>query len=69
MAGGKRMFVHLIEAEDLISKFSWSSRLNGDWDFLTHLYELGRGRADNWLKANFDRLGIESTVDLEEKYF
>ena len=69
MTGGKRVFVHLIEAEDLISKFSWSSRLNGDWNFLTHLYELGRGRANNWLETNFDRLGIESTIDLEEKYF
>ena len=65
----KRMLVHLIEAEDLIRSFSWSSRLNGDWDFLMHLCELGRKSADAWLNANFDRIGIESTVDLEEKYF
>jgi NTE family protein len=69
MAEGKRMLVHLIEAEDLIREFSWSSRLNGDWNFLTHLYEMGRARADDWLKTNFDRLGKESTVDLEDKYF
>ena len=59
MDGGKRMLVHLIEAEDLIRGFSWSSRLNGDWDFLMHLHEMGRERADQWLKANFDRLGVE----------
>src|SRR5208282_4998344 len=67
--GGKRLLIHLIEAEDLIRELSWSSRLNGDWDFLTHLHEMGRDRADKWLKANFDRLGVESTVDLHEKYF
>ncbi len=67
--GGKRMLVHLIEAEDLIRKLSWSSRLNGDWDFLTHLQEMGRALADKWLKANFDRIGVESTVDLQAKYF
>ncbi len=67
--GGKRMLVHLIEAEDLIRKLSWSSRLNGDWDFLMHLHEMGRQRADKWLAANFDRLGDQSTVDLQEKYF
>jgi NTE family protein len=66
---GKRMLVHLIEAEDLIRGFSWSSRLNGDWNFLQHLFELGRVRADEWLAANFDRIGRDSTVDLYEKYF
>jgi NTE family protein len=69
MDGGKRLRVHLIEAEDLIRGFSWSSRLNSDWNFLLHLHQLGRARADRWLNANFDRIGIESTVDLQEKYF
>jgi NTE family protein len=67
--GGKCMLVHVIEAEDLIREFAWSSRLNGDWDFLMHLHALGRTRADKWLAANFDRIGVESTVDLHEKYF
>jgi NTE family protein len=69
MAEGKLMLVHVIEAEDLIRGFSWSSRLNADWNFLMHLHEMGRQRADAWLTANFDRLGKESTVDLQEKYF
>ncbi|MGO9699199.1 MAG: patatin-like phospholipase family protein [Xanthobacteraceae bacterium] len=66
--GGKRVLVHLIEAEDLISKLSWSSRLNGNWDFLMRLHEMGHRRADYWLKADFDKIGVESTVDLEKKY-
>jgi hypothetical protein len=33
------------------------------------LFHDGRARADQWLAANFDRIGIESTVDLAEKYF
>jgi NTE family protein len=69
MDGGKRMLVHLIEAEDLIRGFSWSSRLNSDWHFLLHLHEMGRMRAEQWLDANFDRIGVESTIDLHEKYF
>jgi NTE family protein len=67
--GGKRVLVHLIEAEDLIRTLSWSSRLNGDWGFLTHLHEMGRTRADKWLAANLDRIGVASTVDLYAKYF
>jgi NTE family protein len=69
MGGGKRMLMHVIEAEEFVRAFSWSSRLNADWDFLQHLYNMGRARADRWLEANFDRLGIESTVDLDSRYF
>jgi len=65
----KRVFVHLIEAEDLIRELSWSSRLNGDWDFLLYLHARGRARADEWLAANFDRIGSGSTISLEDKYF
>jgi NTE family protein len=69
MPGGKRSFVHVIEAEDIIREFTASSRLNADWTFLTNLFEKGRVRADMWLAANFDRIGLESTVDLDDKYF
>jgi NTE family protein len=67
--GVKRIFIHLIEAEDLIRKLSWSSRLNGDWRFLTHLHDMGRRRAEQWLTDSLDRVGVESTVDLYAKYF
>jgi hypothetical protein len=30
---------------------------------------MGRRHADEWLAANFDRIGRESTVDLYQKYF
>jgi NTE family protein len=69
MAEGKQMLIHVVEAEDIIREFPGSSRLNNGWDFLSLLFELGRERAGQWLGANFDRLGTESTVDLEEKYF
>ena len=69
MDAGKRMLMHVIEAEEFIQAFSWSSRLNADWDFLLHLHSMGRAQADQWLKTNLNHLGIESTVDLDTKYF
>ena len=36
---------------------------------LNHLHALGRTRADEWLAANFDQIGVKSTVDLQAKYF
>jgi NTE family protein len=69
LADGKQMLIHVIEAEDVIRKYSGSSRLNNDWDFLCHLFAVGRERADKWLAEHFDHLGKQSTVDLGAKYF
>jgi NTE family protein len=68
MAGGKRMYMHLIEAEDVIRELAGSSKMNGTWKFLTHLFEIGRVRADKWLAENFDSIGNKSTVDLQARY-
>ena len=42
LSGGKRMFIHTIEAEDIIKNLSGSSKMNADWKFLMHLFKLGR---------------------------
>ena len=69
LTDGKRMLMHLIEAEDIIRELSGSSKMNGTWKFLTHLFEIGRERADKWLAANYKQIGVDSTVDLVAKYF
>jgi NTE family protein len=69
LESGKRILVHFIEAEDLIKSISWWSRLSADWDFLMRLHDIGRARASEWLDTNFDRVGVESTVDLQERYY
>ncbi len=68
MAGGKRMYMHLIDAEDVIRPLSGSSPANGTWRFLTYLFDLGRERADKWLSEHYGQLGKETTVDMQEKY-
>jgi NTE family protein len=64
----KRMLIHSIDGEDVIGSLSNSSKMNGDWDFLMYLYKIGRERADEWLESNFDRLGVETTIDLQSRY-
>jgi NTE family protein len=68
MAGAKRILIHSIDGEDVIGALSNSTKMSGDWDFLMHLFEIGRERADEWLAANFERLGVETTIDLESRY-
>jgi NTE family protein len=69
LSGGKRMFIHSIDAQDITKDLAGSSKMNLDWNFLTYLFGLGRERADKWLSANFDRVGVETTVDLQTDYF
>jgi NTE family protein len=67
--GGRRLLVHLIEAEDLIRGFSWSSRLNSDWDFPAASSRDGPHTRRPMAGGQFRRIGQDSTVDLYEKYF
>jgi len=49
------MLVDVIEAEEFIRSFSWSSRLNADWDFLLHLHNMGaRGPTSGWRPISID---------------
>jgi NTE family protein len=66
--GLKRMLIHSIEAQDVMCGLGVSSKLNADWDFLTHLRDVGRERTDRWLAANFERIGVESTVDVRSRF-
>ena len=68
LAGGKRMFIHLIEAEDIIRELAGSSKMNADWKFLSHLFDLGRERASAWIAANYDKIGVETSVDIKSRY-
>jgi NTE family protein len=67
-SGLKRMLIHAIEADDVMERLGPTSKLNADWDFLMHLHDIGRTRAERWLAAHLDMVGIESTVDIRAKY-
>ena len=64
----KRMLVHSVEAQDFMRELGVSSKMNADWEFLTHLRDIGRERAEVWIHDNFDNLNVKSTVDLGDLY-
>ena len=55
----RRMLIHAISADGVMQKLSATSKLNADWEFLTHLRDDGREHAEAWLAGSFDRLGSE----------
>ncbi len=63
-----RVFIHSVDAEETLSKFSVSSKLNPDWDFLCYLRDLGRDKAEAFLASHYDDLGKASTTDIVAKF-
>jgi NTE family protein len=64
----KHMMLHAIEADDVMRGLGVASKLNADWEFLMHLRDIGRERAEAWLTQNFDKIGVESSVDIRARY-
>jgi NTE family protein len=60
----REMFLHLIPATEALGDLHASSKLNGDWDFLLHLKELGRNTAQEWVKNHAGDLGKRSTLSI-----
>ncbi len=65
----KEAFIHTIDAEDTMSKFSASSQANLDRNFISGLFELGRIKAGEFLEQHFDTVGAASSTDIEAKFF
>jgi NTE family protein len=59
---------HMIAAEEAIADLGASSKFNADWGFLRELHDRGVTAARRWLDGNFDRIGVESTLDVLGRY-
>ena len=64
----RRMHVHIIHARKQMRHLDASSKLNAEWAFLTHLFEIGRDTAGRWLDNHFDDLGTCSSVDIRQMF-
>jgi NTE family protein len=64
----KHMLIHSLANDELMTGLNAVSKYNADREFMDFLRDEGRKAADAWLERNFSRLGVESTVDIEQ-YF
>ena len=64
----RQVNVHIVEAQDELRPLGASSKLNAEWAFLRHLFDIGRRAADRWLAESFDSIGRQSTVDLRAMF-
>jgi NTE family protein len=66
--GYKDMKIHVIKALKDMEHLNASSKLNTSWEFFTHLKEIGRHAADQWLKQHFRHIGERSTINIQEEF-
>jgi NTE family protein len=64
----KHVLIHSVSNDKLMNSLNAVSKYNADWDFITFLRDQGRRCANDWLATNFSKLGVESTVDIDQTY-
>ena len=64
----KKMHIHGISDDEVMTGLGATSKLNADWEFLTFLRDAGRAAADRWLTRSYDKVGLESTIDIHQTY-
>lgn len=64
----KDVLMHAIRAETVMRDFGMMTKLDTSWPLLSRLFEAGRKTAQEWVVDHFDKIGVESTVNLEKDY-
>lgn len=64
----RRIYIHTVDAEEHLSRLGVSSKLNADIAFLRSLHEVGRAKADAFLRDHADKIGVMSSTDIEAKF-
>jgi NTE family protein len=57
--------LHRIGGAGRLECYDAATKFDVSWPFLQELRDLGREDAKAWLKANFDAIGVESTLDID----
>ncbi len=58
--------LHRIGGAGKLQNYAVSTTLDTSWSFLKELRDLGREDAKAWLERNFDAIGVESTLDIDQ---
>jgi NTE family protein len=58
--------LHRIGGAGRLETFNAATKNDVSWPFLQLLRDLGRSDAKAWLAENFDRIGVESTLDMDK---
>jgi NTE family protein len=58
--------LHRIGGAGRLERYDAATKFDVSWPFLQELRDLGRADAKHWLEANFDAIGVESTLNVDQ---
>jgi NTE family protein len=64
----RRVLVHRIDGTDALEDYNAASKLDARWTVFKRLRDKGRAAAQAWLAENYDAVGRDCTVDLQQAY-
>lgn len=64
----KRLYMHMIRDDEFFSSIDRASAFCTDPTFIKHLHDAGYKAGKKWLKKNFDKIGVETTAELEKDF-
>ncbi len=64
-AGLRQFHLHMVGDEDTMGSLTLESKFNPEWGFLSRLRDAGHTATRRWLAANFESIGIKSTLDVD----
>lgn len=64
----KRVYLHMIGAEDAMEAYGQASKYDTAPDFLAELFALGRQTAQEWLEMRYEYIGHAGTVSIAETF-
>jgi NTE family protein len=65
----RRLNMHLIDSQELMSKLSSLSKLDTTAAFINAMRDEGRNRTKTWLDENFRHVGTRSSFTLDEHLY
>jgi NTE family protein len=64
----KDVRLHAIRAEKAMQNLLVASKFDTSWPFLQRLMRLGRQHGFSWLNKHFDKVGVQSSIDIRKDY-
>jgi NTE family protein len=64
------VLMHAIRSEEVMKNedFSSMTKLDTSWNLLEKLSQAGRNLTKKWLQQNFDKIGVKSSISLDDDY-
>jgi NTE family protein len=60
--------LHRIDAGHALAKYTAATKLDTSWSFFRELHRAGHLAATEWLKENYDSIGVEGTLELRATF-